>query len=147
MRAVVQRVRKAEVFVEGKRVAHCGPGLIAFVALEKGDGEGEIRWLAEKLLHLRLFPGEDGKLSRSLGECEGELLLVSNFTVAGSLKKGTRPDFSRSLPRQEAQPLYEELVEYLTSLYPRVQSGTFGAMMEIAMVQDGPVTIVLDSHD
>jgi D-tyrosyl-tRNA(Tyr) deacylase len=144
MRAVIQRIKEAHLFVEGRAQAKCQTGILALIALEKEDTEEKGRRLVEKILSLRLFSDERGKMAHSLREEKGDLLLVSNFTLSGELKKGNLPDFSRALPRAEAEPLFHRTLTYARSIYPRVESGVFGAMMEIKIVLDGPVTLILE---
>lgn len=144
MKAVVQRVSRASVEVKGARVAAIGRGLLVLVGVERGDGEGEAAYLAEKIPRMRLFDGEDGRMERSLEEVGGEVLLVSQFTLAGRLQKGRRPSFSDAAPPQEARRLYERLAELLRAGGTRVQTGRFQEEMQVELVNDGPVTFLLE---
>jgi D-tyrosyl-tRNA(Tyr) deacylase len=144
VKAVVQRVSRASVEVKGARVAAIGRGLLVLVGVERGDGEGEAAYLAEKIPRMRLFDGEDGRMERSLEEVGGEVLLVSQFTLAGRLQKGRRPSFSDAAPPQEARRLYERLAELLRAGGTRVQTGRFQEEMQVELVNDGPVTFLLE---
>jgi D-tyrosyl-tRNA(Tyr) deacylase len=145
MRAVLQRISKAQLLVEGKVHASCGRGLLVLVGFERGDTEQLAKGLVDRILTLRIFPDDKGKMARSLVEENGELLLVSNFTLCGELQKGTRPDFSRAMARKEAELLFHRTFNYARSVYPRLSSGVFGAMMEICATLDGPVTLILEA--
>lgn len=144
MRAVVQRVSTAAVQVDNRTVARIGPGLCAFVAVEHGDGNRELDWTARKLTTLRLFGGGDGRLDRNVAEAEGGVLLVPNFTVAGRVGKGTRPDFGRSAAAETAFELFEALARRIADAGLEVATGRFGADMRVAVDNDGPVTIVIE---
>lgn len=146
MRIVLQRVSRAEVRVEGRALASVGRGLVALVAVEKGDTEASAERAAAKIAGLRIFPGEDGaKMDRSVTDVAGEVLVVSQFTLAGSVRKGRRPSFDRAAPPSEAEPLCESLAGRLRSAGLRVSTGRFGARMEVDLVNDGPVTIWLET--
>ena len=146
MRTVVQRVSRAEVRVEGEVVGKIGPGLLVLLGLGQGDTEAEADWMIQKLLQLRIFPDDDGKMNRSVTDVGGGLLVVSQFTLYGELRKGTRPSFSNAMPPAEAAVLYERFLQRLraTTTLP-VAAGRFAAMMDVDLVNDGPVTIILDS--
>ena len=144
MRAVVQRVARAQVEVDGRTVASIGPGLVAFVAVEAGDDLRAVRSLAERLVRLRLLAGAQGRLERSVLEAGGELLLVSNLTVAGEVHQGRKVSLSRAAPFDRAQELFDALVEHVRSLGVGVQTGRFGAYMRVTVVNDGPVTVVVE---
>lgn len=146
MRAVVQRVNRAEVRVEGKVEARIGAGLVMLVGVGKGDDPAAARWLAEKIVNLRIFDDEQGRMNRGLREARGELLCVSQFTVYGDCRKGRRPSYDQAAAPPEARPLYEALVECLRGFGVRVETGRFQAMMEVELVNDGPVTLLLDSE-
>jgi len=146
MIALVQRVRRSSVTVEGKEVARIGLGMTVLLGVFREDTEEEIARLLKKLLHLRIFADEEGKMNRSLVEIEGEALVVSQFTLAGSVKKGRRPSFDRAMPPAEAERLYERFCEELERFVP-VKRGVFGAMMEVEILNDGPVTFILDSRE
>ncbi|MGA2052209.1 MAG: D-aminoacyl-tRNA deacylase [Opitutales bacterium] len=146
MRAVIQRVKEASVAVEGRVVGAIGPGLLVFAGIESEDGEEDIAWLANKLPALRVFEDEAGRMNRSLGEVGGGVLLISQFTLYGSLRKGTRPSFNRAAPPEFARAFFEKFHHALeAALGKLVPTGVFGAMMEIRAAHDGPVTLMLDT--
>lgn len=144
MRAVVQRSAAASVEVEGRVVGAIDRGLVAFVAVERGDGPAEAAWLARKLADLRLLSGPDGRLDRSLRDEGAGLLLVSNFTVAGRTGKGAKPDFSRAAPAAEARALFDRVVAAVRDAGLPVATGEFGADMRVCVEGDGPVTVILE---
>lgn len=145
MRALVQRVRRAAVTVDGDELASIGPGLLVLLGVRGGDGEAEVAYVADKLANLRIFADEDQKMNRSVLEVGGEVLLVSQFTLYADTRKGRRPDFTAAAPYAEAERLFERFREACEAELPgRVQSGLFGARMEVALVNDGPVTLVID---
>ncbi|CAB3394386.1 D-aminoacyl-tRNA deacylase [Kyrpidia spormannii] len=146
MRAVVQRVSRAEVRVEGERVAHIGKGLLVLIGVSRQDGEADAVWLAEKLAGLRVFPDDAGKMGRSVLDVGGAVLSVSQFTLLGDCRKGRRPDFTRAAPAETALPLYERVNAHLREKGVRVETGVFGAHMDVELVNDGPVTLWLDSR-
>jgi D-tyrosyl-tRNA(Tyr) deacylase len=144
MRAVVQRVSRAEVRVDGEGVGSVGLGLLVLLAVERGDTEAEAAWMARKVAELRIFPDDERKMNRSLEEVEGGVLAVSQFTLAARVRKGRRPSFDRAEGPERASALFERFVEELRGRGISVQTGSFGAMMEVELVNDGPVTILLD---
>jgi D-tyrosyl-tRNA(Tyr) deacylase len=146
MRAVLQRVLSASVTVENQVVASIGGGLLVLVGKEASDTEEDLDWLAKKIVGLRLFKDETGEMNRSVLESGGEVLVVSQFTLFASTKKGTRPSWHRAASPGIAFPLYEALISKLGSLLGRpVAAGRFGAMMQVASVNDGPVTLIIDT--
>jgi D-tyrosyl-tRNA(Tyr) deacylase len=146
MRAVIQRVTSASVTVEGEAVGAIGRGLVVLVGKEEADAAEDIEWLAGKIVGLRIFADEAGVMNRSVIDIGGEILLVSQFTLFASTKKGTRPSWHRAAKPDIAVPLYEAMVRRLGELLGRpIQTGRFGAMMQVALVNDGPVTLILDS--
>lgn len=146
MRIVVQRVSQATVTVDGARVGSIGRGLLLLVGVGHLDGEDDVRWLAEKVVALRIFEDEDGKMNRSVRDMGGGILVVSQFTLLASTRKGTRPSFNDAAKPEVAIPLYERFVAEVSAVLGReVATGTFGAMMQVALTNDGPVTLVLDS--
>jgi D-tyrosyl-tRNA(Tyr) deacylase len=147
MRAVVQRVRRAAVTVDERAVAQIGPGLIIFVGVGKEDGEDEVGWMAEKIAHLRVFEDIEGRMHRSLLEIGGEALVVSQFTLYGDVRKGRRPDFTAAAAPAEAEPVYRRFVRDLHGRGVPVQSGVFGARMLVAIENDGPVTLIIETPD
>jgi len=146
MRAVIQRVRQAEVKIEGETRGAIGVGLLVLVAVEATDAAEDIEWLAGKIIRLRLFPDDQGVMNRSVQEIGGEILVVSQFTLFASTKKGNRPSYLRSAPPEVAIPRYEQFKARLAQeLGKPVASGEFGADMQVGLVNDGPVTLWIDS--
>ena len=145
MRAVVQRVSEASVRVEGELVGHVGTGLLVLLGVGKGDTDRDAEQLAERVLHLRVFADEAGHLNRSAVDVKGDLLVVSQFTLYGDARKGRRPSFVDAAPPEEANRLYQLFSETLRASGLRVEQGVFRAMMDVALVNHGPVTILLDS--
>lgn len=145
MKSVIQRVASASVQVEGQIVGSIGSGILVLLGVEKGDGERDAHWLADKIVALRMFEDEAGKMNRSLLDIGGELLAVSQFTLAGNCAKGRRPSFESAAPPAEANRLYEYFVEAVKHLGVPVQTGIFQAMMMVSLVNDGPVTFILES--
>lgn len=147
MRIVIQRVRQASVTIDGKQVAATGPGLFILVGVENGDTEADAQWLAAKAAGLRIFNDEGGVMNRSVVDVDGEILAVSQFTLTASTKKGNRPSYIRAAGHELAVPLYEKFCSLLEQSAGRpVQKGVFGADMQCALVNDGPVTIIIDSR-
>jgi D-aminoacyl-tRNA deacylase len=140
VRALVQRVSEASVEVDGRCVSAIGPGMLVLVGVGRGDGEEQADRLARKLLALRIFEDEDGRMNLSVGEAGGEVLCVSQFTLYGDARKGNRPSFVDAAPPEEAEPLYERVREALGA-----QGGSFGARMAVSLVNDGPVTLMVES--
>ena len=147
MKAILQRVTSASVEVDGTVVGQIGTGLLVFVGVAKGDEEADCRYLVEKLRTFRIFSDEQGKMNRSLVDIGGSVLLVSQFTLLGRTTNGRRPSFDDAAPPDEAKRLYEQVVEDLRTAGTSVQTGIFAAHMRVALVNDGPVTFVLDSRD
>ncbi len=145
MRAVVQRVTGAGVTVAGDEVARTGPGLLVLLGVARGDGQPELELLAEKILHLRIFEDGEGRMNRSLLDVGGELLVVSQFTLLADCTKGRRPSFFDAMPPETAAPMVDEFVTCAKMLGVAVKQGVFGAMMKVDLVNDGPVTILLDT--
>jgi D-tyrosyl-tRNA(Tyr) deacylase len=143
MLAVVQRVREAKVVVDGRITGEIGPGLLVLVCAERGDGEAQCDKLLAKLLKLRIFGDEAGKMNRSVSDVQGGLLLVSQFTLAADTSGGNRPSFTNAAPPDEGRRLYEHLVARARAAHPVVQTGEFAADMQVHLVNDGPVTIPL----
>lgn len=145
MKAVVQRVSQARVVVAGEEVGAIGLGLLVLVGVAHGDGDGDLQWLANKLIGLRIFSDEAGKMSRSLRDVGGSALLVSQFTLCADVTKGTRPSFAKAMEPEAAATLFNRLVAGVAESVP-VQTGRFGAHMEVGLTNDGPVTLWLDSR-
>jgi len=146
MRIVLQRVREARVEVEGRTVGRVGRGICLLVGVERGDGEADAELLARKAVELRIFPDAEGRMNLPLGEVGGEVLAVSQFTLAGSVRKGRRPSFDGAEEPDRAAELFRYFVGALEALGTRVETGVFQALMEVHIVNDGPVTFILDSR-
>jgi D-tyrosyl-tRNA(Tyr) deacylase len=148
MRVVIQRVSEARVAVEGKEVARSGPGLLILLGIEEADSEEDIAWLVKKILQLRIFNDSEGVMNLSVTDTGGAVTVVSQFTLHASVKKGNRPSYIRAARPETAIPLYERFIrEMEESLGKPVGSGIFGAHMEVSLVNDGPVTIILDTKN
>ena len=148
MRIVIQRVLHANVKVDNEIVGKINNGLLVFLGVAEGDAEEDVNWLAKKLINLRVFNDEDGKMNLSVNDIAGELLIVSQFTLHASTKKGNRPSFIKSADPKTGEKLYNYFIEHLIKGYQlKVAAGVFGAMMEIELLNDGPVTIIMDSKN
>lgn len=148
MRAVVQRVTSASVTIDGEVCGEIGAGLVVLLGIAEGDMADDVRWLAEKCAALRIFSDDAGAMNRSLIDIGGGALVISQFTLIASCRKGTRPSFHRAAKPDVAEPLYEQFLAHLGSVLGRpVAHGRFGAMMQVALVNDGPVTIVVDTRE
>ena len=146
MRVVIQRVSQAAVTVDGRTTGAIGPGLLVLVGFEAADDEADLAWMAGKIARLRLFADQNGVMNRSVVEAGGQVLAVSQFTLYASVKKGNRPSWSRAARGEISQPLFERFVARLsTELGQPVPTGEFGADMQVSLVNDGPVTITIDS--
>jgi D-tyrosyl-tRNA(Tyr) deacylase len=145
MRAVIQRVSEAAVDVDGETVSRIGRGLLALIGVSVHDGDRQADWIADRLLGLRIFENADGKFDASVVDVGGGVLVVSQFTLYADTRKGRRPSFSGAAPAAVAEPLYEHLVAAIKARGVPVAAGRFGAHMAVSLVNDGPVTIVLDS--
>jgi D-tyrosyl-tRNA(Tyr) deacylase len=146
MRAVIQRVKSARVSVDGNTRGKIEQGLLVFLGVGNGDGPEDADYLASKISGLRIFPDTTGKFDRSVRDVKGQVLIVSQFTLYGDCRKGRRPSFTEAAPPEIAQDLYDYFVERMCREGVPVESGTFQAMMEVHLVNDGPVTILLDSR-
>ena len=146
MRAVVQRVTSARVTVSERVTGEIAAGLLVLLGVEQGDGPPDVQYIAAKIRDLRIFPDEAGKMNRSLLDQQGAVLVVSQFTLSGDARNGRRPSFASAAPPEIARALYEEVVRELKTSGLRVETGEFQAMMQVALVNDGPVTILLDSR-
>ncbi len=147
MKAVVQRVREASVEVDGQTIGSIGPGLVVLLGIAGNDSEEDVDYLAEKITNLRIFQDAAGKMNLSLGEINGSVLVISQFTLLADTRKGRRPSFIQAAPPELAEPLYDTFVHRLESQGLRVACGIFGAHMLVKIFNDGPVTLVLDSAD
>ena len=146
MRLVIQRVHKASVTVEGQVTGRIGPGLLALAGFAPTDTPTALTWMARKLVQLRIFGDENGQMNRSVRDVEGQVLVVSQFTLLADARKGNRPSYAAAAPPPVAEPLYEQFVALVaTELGQPVPTGVFGADMQVSLINDGPVTIVLDS--
>ena len=145
MKAVIQRVSRAKVSIEGAVRGEVGRGLLVLLGVAAGDGSGDAAFIAGKVGRLRIFPDDRGLMNRSVADIGGAILAVSQFTLLGDARKGNRPSFGRAAEPALAERLYREVVEGLRSTGIEVQTGEFGAMMEVELVNDGPVTIILES--
>jgi D-aminoacyl-tRNA deacylase len=146
MRAVVQRVSQAAVTVDNRTVGQVGLGLLVLLGVAEGDTEAEALWLAHKVANLRIFPDAEGKMNLSVGALEGQVLVVSQFTLIANTRKGFRPSFVSAAPPDVAEPLVERFAEAVRAEGVPVEMGVFGAHMQITLVNDGPVTIILDRN-
>lgn len=145
MRAVVQRVRSARVTIAGDCVGDIGPGLVVLLGIAHDDAPEQAQWLAEKIVNLRIFSDADGKMNRDLLEIGGAMLIVSQFTLYGDCKKGKRPSFIAAAGPSVAIPLYEEFINGVKALGVPTATGRFGADMQVELINDGPVTLIVDS--
>lgn len=146
MRAVIQRVEKASVSVEGEIKGQIGAGFLVLIGVEEGDGDADFKYIADKVPNLRVFEDEQGKMNRSLLDVGGEVLAVSQFTLLGDARGGRRPSFITAARPETADPMYERLVADWRARGIRVETGVFGAHMKVSLINDGPVTILLDSR-
>lgn len=147
MRAVIQRVSRAEITIDHRETRTIGQGLVVFLGVMKGDTQAQADFMAEKVHGLRIFTDENGKMNLSLEDVDGELLVVSNFTLGTDCKKGRRPSFDLAAPPQEGEALYRRFVERVKELGIRkVETGEFGAHMDVLAANDGPVTIIIDTE-
>jgi D-tyrosyl-tRNA(Tyr) deacylase len=144
MRIVLQRVSRARVTVDGRVTGEIGAGLLLLVGFTEGDDDEALAWMAEKVVGLRIFPDEEGKMNRSVEEAGGAVLIVSQFTLYGDARKGRRPSFIGAARPETAIPLYERFVERVRATGRPVATGEFGAMMDVELVNDGPVTLILE---
>lgn len=148
MRAVIQRVKEARCIVEGNTTGIIETGMVVLLGIENDDSEDDIIWLANKILNLRIFDDEQGKMNLNLSQAGGSILLISQFTLLAQTKKGNRPSFIRAAKPSIALPLYTRMVELLEQLQGRpVACGVFGAHMQIQLTNDGPVTIIMNTND
>jgi D-tyrosyl-tRNA(Tyr) deacylase len=148
MIAVIQRVSESSVKIEGQKKGAIGRGLLVLVGIEEADGAEDISWLSKKIVNLRIFEDEAGVMNCSLIDAAGELLLISQFTLHASTKKGNRPSYIKAAKSDVAIPLYEQFISQLTTdLGKSIQTGEFGADMKVSLLNDGPVTIIIDSKD
>jgi D-aminoacyl-tRNA deacylase len=146
MRAVIQRVSRASVTIDNEIVGSIGSGLLVLLGVTHTDSTEQARWLAEKIVNLRIFNDDDGKMNRSVADVDGSILFVSQFTLYGDAQKGRRPSFIAATRPEHATPLYEQFIVALLEQGIPVQTGRFGAMMQVELVNDGPVTLIMESE-
>ena len=147
MRAVIQRVSRAEITIDHQETRHISQGLVVFLGVIKGDTEAQAEFMAEKVHGLRIFTDENGKMNLSLADVGGELLVVSNFTLGSDCKKGRRPSFDLAAPPEEVERLYRHFVEHAKGLgIQKVETGEFGAHMDVLCANDGPITLIIDTE-
>ena len=149
MKILIQRVKSASVTISDEKFSSIKEGILALVGIEKGDTLDEVQKLAQKTVNLRIFPDENNKMNKSLLDINGEMLIVSQFTLCGDCKKGTRPSFDKSAPPDIANELYESFIKEVSAYGIKTQTGSFGAMMDVELINDGPVTFMLEvrNHD
>lgn len=145
MKIVIQRVKSASVTIDEKLYSSIKQGILVLYGVEKGDTDEDSRYLCEKILKLRIFEDENEKMNLSVKDINGELLIVSQFTLAGDTRKGTRPSFDTAMPPKEANIMYEKFIDMVKESGLTVKTGVFGAMMDVSLVNDGPVTFILNS--
>jgi len=145
--AVVQRAKEASVWVSDKEVSKIGKGILLLVGISKGDSEKDVNYITNKVVNLRIFSDENGNLNLSLIEIKGEILVVSQFTLLGDTKKGRRPSFSNAMQPEKAKAFYNELINQFKEYKIPVKEGVFGAMMGVKLINDGPVTLIVNSRD
>ncbi|MEA2114647.1 MAG: D-aminoacyl-tRNA deacylase [Thermodesulfobacteriota bacterium] len=146
MRAVIQRVASARVTVDGRETGAIGPGLLVLLGVHSDDEQRDVSWLAEKIVNLRIFEDNEGKMNRSLLDTGGAMLIVSQFTLLGDCRKGRRPSWSSAAPPETANNLYLDFIAAVDNFGITTESGEFQAMMKVSLVNSGPVTLLLDSH-
>ncbi len=144
MKVLIQRVKKASVTIENKLYSSINKGILALVGIEKGDTQEQVEKAAKKITNLRIFPDENDKMNRSLIDIQGEMLIVSQFTLCGDCKKGTRPSFDKSAPPDIANQLYESFIKEIQNYNIKTQTGKFAAMMDVELINDGPVTFMIE---
>lgn len=145
MRSVIQRVKRASVSVDHNVVGEIEQGLLVLLGIQSSDTKKEIDWMTDKIVNLRIFEDSEGKMNRSLLDINKQMLIVSQFTLYGDCRKGRRPGYSSAAPPEIAEPLYEQFIQKVTETGIQTESGSFGAMMDVELINDGPVTLLLDS--
>lgn len=147
MIVLVQRVKEASVYISGKEVSKIGKGLLLLIGIAKDDSEMDISYIVSKIINLRIFSDENGNLNLSLLDIKGDILAVSQFTLLGNTRKGRRPSFSNAMPSEEAENFYNKLINRFKESKIPVKEGVFGAMMEVKLINEGPVTLIVNSRD
>ncbi|MFP4369299.1 MAG: D-aminoacyl-tRNA deacylase [Candidatus Kapaibacterium sp.] len=145
MKAVIQRVKSASVTIDGKIYSKISHGLLVLIGITDGDNKKKAEWVANKLANLRIFEDEEGRMNLSVTDKSGSILIVPNFTLYGDAKKGFRPSFGHAAPANISEPLYDYMIDYMMNNFSlKIAAGRFGAMMEVGLINDGPVTIILE---
>jgi len=148
MRTVIQRVTRASVYVEGRKKSEIGPGLLVLLGIEDSDGDNDIEWLCNKIIQLRIFNDREGVMNLSVQETGGSIMVISQFTLHAKTKKGNRPSYIKAARPEVAIPLYNSFISRISFLLGReIATGEFGAMMQVELVNDGPVTIIIDTKE
>lgn len=148
MKIVLQRVSTAQVLVDNEQIGSINKGLVLLVGVHEDDGEEQMQWLADKILKLRIFDDEDGKMNLSVQDVDGELLVIPQFTLYGDYRQGNRPSYFSAAKPSKAEPLYEEMVSYFRNHSElKIETGRFGAYMDVQLHNDGPVTLVMEERD
>jgi D-tyrosyl-tRNA(Tyr) deacylase len=148
MRAIIQRVTEAACRVDGQLTGRIGLGLLVLLGIEDADEQEDLDWLAQKIAGIRIFNDENGMMNKSLADVDGDILLISQFTLFGTTKKGNRPGFTRAARPEKAVPLYEQMISKLSALTNKtIQTGVFGADMKVSLLNDGPVTLSIDTKN
>ena len=145
MRAVVQRVKRAAIRVDGVSVASIGPGLLVFIGIGDNDSARDIEYIVDKTVNLRVFEDTQGRMNLSARDLNKDILLVSQFTLYGDVRRGRRPSFTKAMPPDAARTMFDQVVQAFRAAHPRCETGVFQAMMDVELVNDGPVTVLLDS--
>ena len=145
MKVVIQRVKSASVEVDGKVISSISKGLLVFVGIREDDSKDNVEYISKKILNLRIFESENGYFDKTIQDVNGEILFVSQFTLYGDCKKGNRPSFSHTMSPVMAKVFYHDFLENFKKIYPKIQDGLFGANMQVSLINDGPVTILLDN--
>lgn len=146
MRAVLQRASRASVTINNKTQGEIGRGLVVLLGVKRNDTIRDLQWLVEKIINLRIFEDSQGKMNNSLADIDGEMLIISQFTLYGDCRKGRRPGFSSAAPPEIAEPMYQRFIEEVKKQQINVATGSFGAAMAVELINDGPVTMLLDSE-
>ncbi|GLI54175.1 D-aminoacyl-tRNA deacylase [Thermodesulfovibrio yellowstonii] len=146
MIALLQKVNKASVEVEGETISEIGKGILVFLGIDKNDSKNDVEYLAEKLVNLRIFEDNNSKMNLSIKDVGGEIMVVSEFTLAGDCKKGNRPSFDKAMPPEEAEKLYRDFIDSLRSKGIPVKEGVFRSFMHVSLINEGPVTFILNTR-
>jgi len=147
MRLLIQRVREAKVLINNEEEKRINKGLVVFVGIEDNDNKEDIEWLCNKLVNLRIFDDSDGIMNINVKDINGEILVISQFTLHASTKKGNRPSYIRAAKPEVAEKIYSEFINYLKNIFSKIKTGVFGAYMLVSLINDGPVTIFIDSKN